>query len=149
VLSVRDPRAWLRSILDDSLRRTVSPVWMRFRSHRFGAAPFTPQDAPLEKRGLYPLRGYLDYWTHSIDTVLQSVSPDRLLVVRTGDLNRRADEIARFCGLAPNGAHPVHAFANPERFGVLDELDQTYLDDQIDAACTKDIRALLQADETL
>ena len=143
VLTVREPRAWLRSIIDDSLRRTVSPVWMRFREVRFGQPRFAPQDAPLQERGLFPLRGYLDYWRHSIEAVVHDVAPDRLLVVRTEDLDRRRHEIADFCGLASAEAQSLHSFANPARYGVLEEIAPDHVDACIAEANTAEVRAVL------
>lgn len=144
ILTVRDPRAWLRSITDDSLRREVSPIWMRFRNMRFGEMPFTPEDEPLMRRGLYPLRGYLNYWRHSIESVRSRVPADRLLTVRTDEIDARGAEIARFCQLEDWRQERVHSFANPERFGVLEELDSSYLEDCIAEATTDEVNAALK-----
>ena len=136
VLTVRDPRDWLRSMIDDSLRRTPSETWMRFRDHRFGAKADAPREAPLARRGLHSLAGYLGYWRHSIEVVLARVPHERLLIVATPDLLSRAPEIAEFCGMSGVEAAPAkaHAFSNPERFGVLEEIEAGHLDDAIAAA---------------
>jgi hypothetical protein len=137
VLTVRPPVDWLRSMLDDTMRRDTSATWRRFRDYRFAGHPYAPGDEPLRERDLYPLAGYLGYWRDSIERVLNRVPRDRLIVVATHDLQTRREEIARACGipLSPAPVAPVRAFANPQRFNVLGQMDPDRLAAAIENAC--------------
>ncbi len=130
VLTIRPPMSWLRSIIDDSLRRDVSDVWMRFRDYRFSTVdPLPEEEKALKDKGLHPLSGYLSYWADSIATVTHKVPADQLLVVKAETLYERSAEIAEFCGV-PGGAvskERSHAFANTTRFGVLADVPEHYL----------------------
>ncbi len=137
VLTVRPPAAWLRSIIDDSLRRSVSPTWIRFRRYRFGDGAFAPEEEALRARDLFTLEGYLSYWRRSVDVVTERLPTDRLLIVETKDLAPRREEIGAFCGL-PGGhaeAAAAHAFANPTRSGVLGEIDRAFLLGALERIC--------------
>jgi hypothetical protein len=136
VLTVRTPAAWLRSIIDDSLRREVEPVWHEFRDYRFGrkAAAATP-DAPLAAADLYTLAGYLGYWRFSVERVLNGIAPERRLVVETSQLAARAADIARFSSVPEPERPPLttHSFRNDTRSGVLDQIDPAHVEAQLEA----------------
>ena len=143
VMTVRQPIDWLRSIIDDSLRRNVGTHWEVFRRYRFGSRRGLPEaERALAERGLHSLGGYLGYWRFAIDTVEAGVPADRLLVVGTPDLSRRSAEIARFCGIGEVEVPPDRArsFANPERFGVLSEIPAPYLEDAVLRTCGDTMR---------
>lgn len=141
VLTLRPPLSWLRSMIDDSLRREVDPVWLRFRAYRFrpppDAAPGWPEaEEPLRAAGLHRLDGYLDHWRSAIERVQAAVPAKRLLVVRTEELGARSAEIAAFCGIGGGAATgQAHAFANPTRFGVLARVPEAHLLGVADRRC--------------
>lgn len=145
VLTIRPPLEWMRSMLDDSLRRDTEDIWKEFREHRFGSRDtYPPQERELERRGLYPLDGYLEYWRDSIERPLGRLPSERLLVVRTDDLAARSAEIAGFCGI-PGGevtAEKAHAFVNRSRFGLLGRIDKSYLADRVENICGDLLRRL-------
>lgn len=129
ILTIRPPLDWLRSMVDDSLRRETSETWLRFRDYRFGPKASLPQELPLKSRGLYSLDGYLKYWSASIEAVTRRIAPERLLIIRTNSISAQAGRIAAFCGIPADGVNQdkTRSFVNPERFGVLGELDPAYL----------------------
>lgn len=129
ILTVRPPLEWLRSMLDDSLRRAASPTWLAFRDYRFGSKDhLPPEEEPLRARGLYSLAGYLSYWRNAIERT-RCIPDERLIVLETSELASRSLDVAQFCGIEGFIPKPgkAHAFANPTRFGVLNELDFDYL----------------------
>ena len=136
VLTVRSPATWLRSIIDDSLRRNTSLTWIRFRDFRFGApCESMGAEAPLSKAGLYGLDGYLGYWTDAIQRVTSRVPPERLLVMPTTQIGSRSAEIARFCGVPDPNRSPTttHSFKNTTRSEVLGSLDPSYVEEHLEA----------------
>lgn len=148
VLTLRSPAAWLRSMVDDSLRRETSATWHRFRDFRFGprAAPDGARaggsradgpEAALAEAGLYTLDGYLGYWAFAVTEALDRLPADRLLVLRTEEIGPRAAEIARFAAVPDPDRPPrlTHAFRNPWRSGVLSRIDRAYLQDRLATVC--------------
>ncbi|QTD56462.1 sulfotransferase [Parasphingorhabdus cellanae] len=137
ILTIRRPLDWLRSMIDDSLRRDTTETWLRFRDYRFGPKASLPHETPLETRDLYSVGGYLKYWTDSIENVISRVTPERLLIIKTHEISGQIEQIAHFCGIPAESVTPekTRSFVNPERFGVLAELDPEYLIDTVEAAC--------------
>lgn len=131
IVTVREPVDWLRSIIDDSLRRDTSPVWKRFRTYRFGEP--TDHPAPedeLARNGLHTISGYLGYWQFALTTVLDRIDPSKLLIVRTGDIDRDVARIAAWCGIATESTDAFRSarrYQNPTRSGVLERVDRLYL----------------------
>ena len=137
VMTVRHPLLWLRSMMNDSLRREISDTWHNFRDYRFGSKASAIEEQPLGARGLYSLEGYLGYWKNSIERVDSKIAPERLLVIKTNEISAQVTKIADFCGIAQNHVAPerTKSFANPLFFGVLRELDPEYLIQKTETIC--------------
>ena len=136
ILTVRSPALWLRSIIDDSLRRETSSTWHRFRDFRFGPkADSEGPEAALGAAGLYRIDGYLKYWAHAATEVTRQVPQSQLLIVLTEDIGPRAREIATFARVPDPDRPPAltHAFANPVRSGLLDGIPRAHLEARLDA----------------
>ncbi len=134
LLTIRHPYDWLDSFLNHELAHPSQPEWQAFRDWRFATGrPHPPEESALAARGRSTLDGYLGYWARHNRTVLERVPADRLLVVRTDELGRRLPELAAFAGVPESWLDPAgaHAFPAATRFGVLDEVDPTYLADRI------------------
>jgi hypothetical protein len=139
LLTVRDCYSWLNSFINDSLRRNVSESWIKLREYRFRARACSHplEEHALEARGLYTLDGYLSYWASHNNKVLSTVPEDRLMIVKTNEITRRAHDIADFSGL-PRGSIRVehsHSFKNPEKFQVLREIQEAHLEEKVRQFC--------------
>ncbi|SHH18123.1 hypothetical protein SAMN05444003_2346 [Cognatiyoonia sediminum] len=131
ILTVREPTIWLRSMLDHSMARPVSPTWQEFRTYRFGERAGHPvEEQALEQAGMYPVARYLDYWSYSVAMALDQTPQDRLLVVPTNDLGKRVAEIAAFCDLDSENTSPTstHSYPNHFRSNLLQTLPAGYLE---------------------
>ena len=137
ILTIRPPLDWLRSMVDDSLRRETSETWLRFRDYRFGPKASVPKEFPLKSRSLHSLDGYLKYWSDSIENVTRRIRSDRLLIIKTNTISAQTERIADFCNIPANKVNQdkTRSFVNPERFGVLGELDPQHLIDTTEARC--------------
>jgi len=130
ILTVRPPISWLRSMIDDSLRRDTSNTWIRFRNYRFGEIADHPvEEQALADNNLHTLKGYLSYWQYSVKKTMEKLPLERRLLISTHDIGKRSNDIAEFCGIQnqQNPSLVSHAFRNPSRFGILNELDEGYL----------------------
>ncbi|WP_421857112.1 hypothetical protein [Oricola sp.] len=146
IQTVRGPISWLRSIIDDSLRRQTSDVWMRYRRYRFGAPEgHASAESVLAEHGLHTVSGYLGYWRDAVETVLAAAPPDRLMIVEVDFIADRAAEIARFAGLeaaAPHSSVP-RAFSNRQRFGLVERIEKGFLLDQCEEICGNTARRVM------
>ncbi len=139
VLTIRDPYDWLTSLIDHSLRGDPAPAYLRLRQIRFGADRVHPrEEQALAEHGLFTLDGYLHSWAERNEEALAVVPENRLLVVRTDQLGSRLGDLAAFAGvpLSSLDANRTHEYAAPERSGLLDQLDPTYVQDRVLAHCT-------------
>ena len=106
VLSIRDPISWLDSEINQNLRSARYPFWQAIEAQRYGRYGF---DFPEAERGLaaagcpHPVASYLCYWRDHIQEVLAAVPADRLLVLRTHELDQRVTELADFFGVDVDG----------------------------------------------
>jgi hypothetical protein len=139
ILTIRDPYSWLDSFLNHQLARGGGPKWVKLRDIRFQPDVYVHQQGEqiLKEKGLYTLDGYFSYWARHNHTVLETVPEDRLLVVRTDMISDRVDDIAAFAGVETNDIQRerTHAFKAKEKFGLLDRLDQQYLESKVNQYC--------------
>jgi hypothetical protein len=123
VLALRDCFSWLDSRIEWDFRHSGSSVAMfePIRNALYHDFPdeYAPEEAPLRDAGLRPVASYLRVWTRQNENVLRGVPGERLCVVRTEDLDRSADRLARFAGVAEGTVVPVHANQNVLRTGLL------------------------------
>lgn len=144
VLTVREPLAWLDSMVNQQLGLPCPERWLRLRDLRFGVpSEFPAEEGPLAERNLYTLAGYLSYWArHNMD-VLRQVPANRLLVVETQRLTHSAESIAEFVGVPAStlDAGAADTFKAPRRFDVVSLLDEAYLDAAVERFCGPVIEA--------
>jgi len=140
ILTIRDPYSWLDSIINHSLSDSTPPAWKRMRDFRFRPQLFqhSPQEKILKDNGLYTLDGYLSYWARHNSLVLDAVPHERLLVVRTDEITKRAQEIAEFTEIRRASADKenTHSFLARAKYGILDSIDGSYLNKKIEEHCS-------------
>jgi hypothetical protein len=137
VLTIRDPYSWLESLIDHCLRGSPSAGYLKLRELQWGGHPRPRAEQALADRGLYTLDGYLSSWVERYDRALEVVPPERLLVVRTDQLDQRLDDIAAFAGVPVDTLDGTrsHEYATKRRSGVLAELDADHVQDRVDHHC--------------
>jgi hypothetical protein len=99
---------------------------------------FTDHDRVLQQDGLRPVRSYLRSWVERNEEVIRVVPPERLLVVRTEDLDHSTATLACFAGVPEDSVTTAHANENPNRTGVLGRVDRNFV-----VACADDLCAEL------
>lgn len=138
VVTVREPRSWLDSLVNHLKVGQAPAHFVRLRSLIYdtaGAHP--PEEAVLAEHGFYPLAGYLADWAGRHARVLDAVPPERLLIVRTEEIGSRLDDLAAFVGVPAETLDPeqAHGFKARAKFGLLDEIDPDHLQGRIDELC--------------
>lgn len=139
LLTIRDCYSWLNSMINDSLRRSTTKEWIKFRDLRFRPEVFKhqPEENVLNKHGLYTLDGYLSYWAMHNQKVLSTVPDERLLIVRTDKISDKAYEIAEFANLPEDSIQleKSHAFKNRKKYGIISKIDPDYLEQRVHHYC--------------
>jgi hypothetical protein len=140
ILTIRDPRSWLWSVINQQLTRRPLPGsgWHAFfdlclvRDFRVERK----EDAPLIKCGLAGLDAYLGSWAKHNLTVLDTVPYQQLCIVATTHLGRDSERLARFIGVPPSSAQRQRSHqyqGDYSRSSPLDELPPDYLADRVSA----------------
>jgi hypothetical protein len=141
VLTLREPVSWLESEINQNLRAAEFPFWRALahqRYGRYGAA------LPAAERGLadagcaHAIAAHLHYWRDHIEGVLAAVPNDRLLVVRTDQLDERAPELAAFLGVAPDLLDRSRSRAGaggPRRIDLRALVDPDHLAREVERHC--------------
>lgn len=139
VLTVREPRSWLDSILNHYLRRPPDDAWRAFAARRFGhdGAPHPREEQVLADAGLHPLDGYLSYWRNHMEKALGTVPAERLLVVPFDRIAAEAVRIARFAGLSAADTDPsrIDEYRNPAKRPILERIPSSHVESCIRRQC--------------
>jgi len=147
ILTVRDPRSWLRSVIDqcinndreDLLQRDPQFRWVELRDLYYGPPPkdYPPEETILKKYNMHTISEFLRHWARHNRIVLSAIPTSRLLIVRTSKISDSLSRIAFFVGISPDKLNrdKHHAYQAPKRHGVLDDLDESYLQTQIERLC--------------
>jgi len=135
VLTIRNCYAWLDSIFNHELNRVTGLRLSSLRDLRYGRGRFVhaPEERLLSDHGLYTLDGYLSYWRWHIEHVIREMPRERLLVVRTRDLQTRIEEIAAFSGVpaATLSEDRSHEYKARRKHHVLERLDRHFLEAKV------------------
>lgn len=140
ILSVRDCYTWLDSVTNHQLRfPDVGTEWQRMRDRRFGNSGFVhaPGEEILQEKKLYPLESYLYRWTAHNDEVLAKIPAEKLFIVRTDQIKKRAYEIVDFTGLPRSSIRLdlTHAFQNEKKQLSLRQIDRAHLERLVEKHC--------------
>ena len=141
ILTLRDVYSWCDSWIDHNLNQPANPAspWAALDRVRLrvDAVPATKFDAPLVARGLRPLACYLQLWSDHNRRVLETLPPERLLLLETGRIEERVQDIAAWAGVPAETLRRDRAwlFAAPKKHRVLASLDPSYVQDTVDRIC--------------
>ncbi len=136
VLTIRDCFSWL----DAEVESHFPPAPEHFETFRWASLArfedaFAPEEAVLRDAGVAPVSSYLRWWVAWNESVLRAVPPDRLLVVRTEDLDGSAAALARFAGVPASTVHPAHANHRTRRLGLLAGVPASFVGEQARRHC--------------
>lgn len=137
LLTMRHPYDWLDSYINHQISQPIKGVWVKMRDFRFRPDLHThsSHEATLKKHALYTLDGYLSYWANHNQTVLDAIPEDKLLVVRTNEINKKIEKILSFMDVSCGdfGKGKTHFNKGINKYDILESIDKTYLLEKIDA----------------
>jgi hypothetical protein len=98
IVLIRDCYTWLRSVLGHLISREIPrdvryflPWW--FEPERY---PHSAHERRLQELGLYSVAAYLNAWNQHIDRCMGLIPQNRRLVIKTYDLDRSHERLAKF-----------------------------------------------------
>jgi len=147
ILTVRDPRSWLESEINQELA-TRRPHWAAIAEFRYGRYGFPKETQLPSSERIYSLSAYLQYWADHVKRVISSVPQDRLLVLDVGAIKFSAQVIADFFGIdsARIAVDQGHAASlGTKTMRLLDMFESRYLDGLIEKHCADSLRLLAGA----
>lgn len=150
IVTVREPRSWLRSIIDQCInahRKTLDDASIRIRDYSFGAPPKRyPREYPeeFEEHSLHTVDGYLAYWNFHYEKVLSVVPPGRRLLIQTKDLSNSIDRIAQFVDISSDSliTEASHCHKTSKRYDVTHKFSNAFLKAKIEEHCADAISRL-------
>jgi hypothetical protein len=136
VLLMRDCFSWLDSRIEHVLRLPHDDI-TPFHANRFArySDVHDPVEAPLQDAGVRPIASYLRSWVEISQGVLDAVPSDRLLVIRTEDLDTSGPALGRLLGIDPSTIRRVHGNHHPVRAGLLARIPQQHVVEQAQELC--------------
>lgn len=141
ILLVRDCYSWLESFINHQLKFTPSQYYINFREWRFklNELKYNKQEEVLKEQGLYPIGCYLNYWSTQIENAIKIVPAEKLLIVRTHELAKSVEDIAKFLNISYESLNLNKSYLNkaPSKDSILDKVDQNFLQEKASIHCRK------------
>lgn len=137
ILTVREPRSWMRSTLNHLQTQPIRRGWSDYADHRFGTQEGASDGGTTPRLRGYSIDGYLSYWARHNRTVLDTIPPSRLLVVRTSRISERIGAIAAFVGVPVDtlDAAAAHARRSPAYADPLTGIDPDFIEARVEYWC--------------
>ena len=135
ILSIRDVYSWCDSWIDHNINNPPHPSSrfaaldrIRLRGREF---PSTKYDTPLVELGFPSLASYFQLWASHNARVLKAVPPERLFVIKTGEIIERMNEVACWVGVEPAMLRADRGWlaSTPIKHGILGTMDPSYVQD--------------------
>ena len=144
ILTIRDCYSWVESAINFFVARPLFRFhWsqhhlralrrLRFRANEF---KHTKEEKILADNECYTLDGYFSFWREHNSKVLATVPADRLLVVKTREINQRVPDIENFLGIESGTLiNRVHANVGSKKFHILSQIDKDFLEEKANLHC--------------
>ncbi|BAP55939.1 sulfotransferase domain protein [Thioploca ingrica] len=150
ILTIRDCYSWLDSFLNfhypfysylrDNPQLRRRNRWIKLYDIDFKANEFkhAREENIFANNGLYALDSYFSYWREHNSKVLTTVPEERLLVVKTQEINQSVKKIEEFLGI-PLGTLPqnVHRNVKRRKFNLLSQINKDFLEEKANFHCNE------------
>jgi hypothetical protein len=141
ILLMRDCYSWLNSYINHQLGRPLSvksTFWTKLRDIYFkDNFKHSKQEHILAEKGLYTLDGYLSQWKTYNQNVISWVPEDRLLIVRTSEIDTQTEKLENFVGIPAHSLDLTRSHLNvrTKGFDLLSKIDKNFLKEKFDFYC--------------
>ena len=141
ILTIRDCYSWLDSLIDQHISTLTRSLFrhqradlsdLRFKTDK----KHETEENVLANNGQYTLDGYFSYWREHNSKVLAVVPKERLLIVKTKEIDLHIRKIEEFLGI-PLGTLPNQVRKNVRRKknNLLSQIDKNFLEEKANFHC--------------
>lgn len=136
IITIREPRSWLKSRINFHLNKSPSE-WKKYRNFIWSRhhEKYSKEELFLEKSGLYSIDAYLKQYSEQYKMIFESIPKDKLIVVKTDEINNSVDVINKFIGYQGKDVFPIHANKLKDDVGLDNKISSTYIDKKINNHC--------------
>lgn len=133
LVTIREPKKWLKSRLNFHFERKP-PEWEKYRNFIWSRhkQPYAKCEKVLEEFGLFPLASYLAQYTEQYTTVFEGVDSDRLMVLKTEQIDDSLSKVALFTNVQNVSLQPMRANELKLDKNIIDSLPVEFVDEQIE-----------------
>lgn len=136
VITIRDPRSWLKSRLNFHLHRKPDE-WTEYRDfiwsrHHTG---YTQEESHLEANGLYSIEAYLRQYSEQYRIIFDSIPHERRIVIKTNEISHKIDEISHFIGISNSGLEPSHTNKMNVDDSIYDQINDEFINSKVYECC--------------
>ena len=145
ILTIRDCYSWVDSIINHWLsvpmlieRRWWGAIRAKMADYWFKHDLFkhAKEEKILADKGLYTLDGYFSHWREHNSRVLAIVPEERLLVVKTKEIDQSISRIEKFLGITQGTLpHNIRENVRIKKFNVLSQIDKDFLEEKANFHC--------------
>lgn len=145
ILTIRDCYSWLDSLINHYFARPMlrDKHWskkfvMRLNALRYEVNGFehAKEEKVLADNGLYTIDGYFSYWMEHNSKILSTVPEDRLLVIKTREIDQSIPKIENFLKITPGSlSKNVHGNVGSKKFHLLSQIDKDFLEEKANTHC--------------
>lgn len=141
ILTIRDCLSWMDSWFNHQLSRPMCPADSIFtigrKNYYDKGFSYTKYDAFLKDLNLFPIRAYLTYWNQRNSKVLETVAPQKLLILRTNEISDSVSKIANFLNIDSSKIKlkKTHKFKTKGQHDILKKIDTNYIFDTAMEIC--------------
>jgi hypothetical protein len=135
ILPIRDCYSFLESIINHQINNPVEHdcIWKLGRDLNYGSSGdiFSSEEAVLNSHdGLYPIKGYLQYWAERNTKVLNQVNSKNLLVFKTNSIKDNLNNMSQFLGVPTRSLNinNSHSFKAPKKYNLLSQINTDYIE---------------------
>ena len=81
--------------------------------------------------------GYLSFWAAHNREILANVPADRLLIVRTHEIQDDIERMAKFLAIPAEtlDRSQAHQYGATRQYGILAKIDRDFLEEKVDLHC--------------
>ncbi|MEO1146918.1 MAG: sulfotransferase [Cyanobacteria bacterium J06638_22] len=142
ILPIREPSSWLKSMINQEKSTNLSvkaSYWKILFDEYFKDNDARPEDKILLDQGVHSVSAYLKYWNHHHLKLINSIPEERLLILRTDQINQRIEEISDFLSIPSESFEQQKIRQNRTKTYHIDaskDIDQTHIKDSIRTYCS-------------
>jgi hypothetical protein len=134
-LVLRDCFSWLNSFIEHQIGSPKRDALFETRFVRNKGARAIEEQVLEDAGVMVPIASALREWAAVNERVLSSVPADRMIVVRTEDLDESPPLLANFVSVPATTIRPAHANRTPSPTGLLSKVPAQFIVDQAGDHC--------------